>query len=455
MKFLTFLMLVVVVTPSALAAPETITLEARKSQPFPGQKAGAADVTFGVIPKRMLGVSTWYNPISRAVEQRIQPPIEHPIPVLRCAHVRAFEDRPDLAKIGQDDLDAAENEAEIKVTTRFALVGDGRGGAALLSLSDVRIPQDKTDDWRVTISAERVTLVDHVADAVRDVGRAVPTKEPLPLTGHFIFGTREQRMSANMVLKRFDQASGAVTELAKPVDGRAALNGTVVDRVEGRMLQITDAGGRKLGTVTLEGSDIREFNVNADGTRVAVSTERYVEDPDPNKLGHREIATMVFAADGKKLADVVGYDDPAFLPDGNLLLTGPGGSEGLFVADLKSGKVIPIKVAAPKDAEIDWPQQPAVSPDGRRVAFCSHREVYVMDLDGSHCVPVWNNRPAQEPQCHPTFSPDGRYVAFVNVPTTVMTGPGTIVVFDVEKHVRQELPATKGADSEVPITWGK
>ena len=59
----------------------------------------------------------------------------------------------------------------------------------------------------------------------------------------------------------------------------------------------------------------------------------------------------------------------------------------------------------------------------------------------------------QEPQTQPTFSPDGRFVAAVIVPLTVMTGPGRIVVFDLATHVRQPLPAIQGADSSGPLVW--
>ncbi len=56
---------------------------------------------------------------------------------------------------------------------------------------------------------------------------------------------------------------------------------------------------------------------------------------------------------------------------------------------------------------------PTFSPDGRRIAFCSTRsgnwDIYVMDLDGRNVVQV-TNAPMQE--LHPTFSPDGTRLAF-------------------------------------------
>jgi len=56
---------------------------------------------------------------------------------------------------------------------------------------------------------------------------------------------------------------------------------------------------------------------------------------------------------------------------------------------------------------------PTFSPDGRKIAFCSTRsgnwDIYVMDTDGRNAVQVTNS-PAQE--MHPSFSPDGTRLVY-------------------------------------------
>ena len=121
-----------------------------------------------------------------------------------------------------------------------------------------------------------------------------------------------------------------------------------------------------------------------------------------------------------------------------------------------TGKVTPIKIQDARDAEAagpSWPRQPAVSPDGKWVAYVSGRGVFVVGIDGKGWTPVWTPDSEQEPQSQPVFSPDSRFLACVITPLNVMTGPGQVVVFDWHKHVRQPLPITQGADSEGPLVW--
>jgi len=67
------------------------------------------------------------------------------------------------------------------------------------------------------------------------------------------------------------------------------------------------------------------------------------------------------------------------------------------------------------DGSKTWNGTPALSPDGTKLAFASERsgnaEIYVMNLDGSGLTQLTND-PA--PDIMPTWSPDGKRIAFIS-----------------------------------------
>ncbi|MFQ5846936.1 MAG: TolB family protein [Candidatus Methylomirabilales bacterium] len=79
----------------------------------------------------------------------------------------------------------------------------------------------------------------------------------------------------------------------------------------------------------------------------------------------------------------------------------------IYLLDLKTGEE--RRLTADPATDMD----PAISPDGRRIAFVSDRrgkfEVYLMDLDGTNL-----NRLTETDtfDIQPSFSPDGRWLAF-------------------------------------------
>jgi Tol biopolymer transport system component len=174
-------------------------------------------------------------------------------------------------------------------------------------------------------------------------------------------------------------------------------------------------------------------------------------------MGENKPVSVVYEAEGKRVGEVEGCDDASFMPDGRLIVTGRGFGPGLFIADVASGKKTPINFDGGKEGgeppvTAEAPRTPVVSPDGKRVAYCDGRDVYVVGVDGRGWTPVWRN-PKHEPQHRPAFSPDGRYLAIINVPLNVMNGPGQVLVFDLERQLMQAVGGPADANSDAPLGW--
>ncbi len=95
--------------------------------------------------------------------------------------------------------------------------------------------------------------------------------------------------------------------------------------------------------------------------------------------------------------------------NGQLVFKGWGQSgSGLRLATTSLGNIQPV-------TDLDEDTAPALSPDGRKIAFMSRRdgnwEIYVVNIDGSEVQRLTDN-PAEDGL--PTWSPDGKLLAFVS-----------------------------------------
>ncbi|HXG65892.1 MAG TPA: amidohydrolase family protein, partial [Blastocatellia bacterium] len=120
------------------------------------------------------------------------------------------------------------------------------------------------------------------------------------------------------------------------------------------------------------------------------------------------------------------YPGYAFMPDGKSLVVPINGK--IQRVDFATGKATPIPFTAKVEAEIaervhfqyrveDGPtvrarliRWPALSPDGKRVAFSALNKLYVMDLPNGAPKRLTSSSVGE---FMPTWSPDGRYIAYV------------------------------------------
>jgi hypothetical protein len=122
-----------------------------------------------------------------------------------------------------------------------------------------------------------------------------------------------------------------------------------------------------------------------------------------------------------------------------------GGAEhqDLFAVDTATGTTVQIT-----DDEA-WDSDPAVSPDGSTIAFCSSRD----GVDGIYLVPLAGGTPRLLTDlagaCHPAWSPDGTELAFS------ANGPGIrdadIYTMGVDGSALEQL--TSGPDGDLEPQW--
>ncbi len=203
-----------------------------------------------------------------------------------------------------------------------------------------------------------------------------------------------------------DLASGGYRVLFE--DGIAAANAhSTFFHVDRRLrTQIADSTGARLAMLNdTPVPDVRDLRpaISADGARVAVANWFKA-----GSLFDREVGEQVIVTDrtGRQLAAFRGYTDPAFLPDGGLVVSGASvnearRNEGLFIIDRDLGAV---RRLAPGLATASMP---AVSADGQRIAFVQRGEVWAVPVAGGPAVQILTGGDAM----FPVWSPDGQHLA--------------------------------------------
>jgi Tol biopolymer transport system component/C-terminal processing protease CtpA/Prc len=89
-------------------------------------------------------------------------------------------------------------------------------------------------------------------------------------------------------------------------------------------------------------------------------------------------------------------------------------------------------------------RMPALSPDGRRLAFVYRGDIWVADAAGGHATPLTQN---VESDAYPLFSPDGQWIAF----SSKRTGDWNLFAVPAEGGVPRQL-TWHGAE-EIPTGW--
>lgn len=306
------------------------------------------------------------------------------LPVLSAARIESFQTPPNLAKLSVGDVNGwSDDEYQVSPGRYILARGLVDGKHYLVHITKLTGAAKDTKAWRLTFTYKPVRL----ALAAAGTGGAAR----LPLRGIVMF---QERFNSQQIVD-LDLATGRVTPRWDGTSPSAASTSGETAYVD------------KSGRIVIVGPDNKERAVlrvdeGSSGVRgVALS-------PDGAKIAYngRGIRVKVVTREGKPVADFPNRSDPAWLPDGRLVVAGHGGylgdSPGLFVSDAGLTKLTRI------DPDLD-PSYPAVRPDGKQIAFVQKGRIWVINPDGTGLKQVTTEPRAQT---LPTYSPDGKYIVF-------------------------------------------
>lgn len=186
--------------------------------------------------------------------------------------------------------------------------------------------------------------------------------------------------------------------------------------VPGEQIYVMNADGSNMTRVTSPPGENWDPAFSPDGHRIAFDSDYgmyykqiYLMNLDGShvtRLTNLRYGSIhpAFSADGHKIA-FVSYHDNA-------------GHSQISVMNADGSNI--TRLTNPQGEGVD--QDPAFSPDGRKIAFTCNSQICVMNADGSDLTPLTYGR-------GPAFSPDGRRIAFVCDPQIcVMNADGSNMI---------------------------
>src|SRR5688500_8108538 len=118
-------------------------------------------------------------------------------------------------------------------------------------------------------------------------------------------------------------------------------------------------------------------------------------------------------------------------------------SRALFLL-LAAAWSLQAQLAPPTNAPIIGARQPALSPDGKQLAFVYRGDIWTSDATGGRATPITSHL---EMDAYPLFSPDGNWIAFASK----RNGNWDIHVIPADGGRARQLTWHSGTD--IPYGW--
>src|SRR5690348_2232726 len=113
---------------------------------------------------------------------------------------------------------------------------------------------------------------------------------------------------------------------------------------------------------------------------------------------------------------------------------------GVLLASLPASAQLTLPLQEP----IAGAHMPALSPDGKQLAFVYRGDIWITSAKGGHATPLTQHI---EMDAHPLFSPDGKWVAF----SSKRNGNWDIFVIPADGGRSRQLTSHSG--NEIAQSW--